>query len=503
MPLSSIRNTKGVKLLALGMMSYLSSSNVEQMKDGTIWFQGDVTPSGCKQLVQLLMQKQAEHFEAQRAALTRTPVMQVRVLDLSDLFKHMSRAGFGERDMEQGAAASKLQNVTLEEDETHRPADQQQQNDATANSPANEATSGAALELPKESEPIDVYIMSVGGHMHACLAAVDEMVAMQQLCQTIKGFDGKLHTVWARQIRTHCFGYCASAGAMLLLGGRHRRVGPNDRVLMHQPSAGAGGGLDEMYRQLQNIESLTATAYEIILKRCNVSEYAYWTNTSKTHLVFVKNCYCTGAMWHNQLRVVSVEGGKEVAYTRQWLESQLSQAKKDEFDKLVVDTKLQATAEAAAKAATKAAANAGEAVDKVDTFPEVKALSYEALEESEKESIVEGFEPGTDKKQRLRPVLVKVTEPSSEYEIVDAPEPGQQVVHFRSVDEKLQEKWVSIITSARGPQNPTMGTFDEAFKQLMESDLYLGARECSDMGVSTEGSDETFTPHWRSMKTIV
>ena len=71
------------------------------------------------------------------------------------------------------------------------------------------------------------------------------------------------------------------------------------------------------------------------------------------------------------------------------------------------------------------------------------------------------------------------------------------------MDEKLQEKWVSIITSARGPQNPTMGTFDEAFKQLMESDLYLGARECSDMGVSTEGSDETFTPHWRSMKTIV
>jgi ATP-dependent protease ClpP protease subunit len=361
------------------------------------------------------------------------------------------------------------------------------------NSPANEPTFGAALKLQTEFEPIDVYIMSVGGHMHACLAAVDEMVAMQQLSQTIKGSDGTLHTVWARQIRTHCFGYCASAGAMLLLAGRHRRVGPNDRVLMHQPSAGASGGLDEMHRQLQNIESLTATAYEIILKRCNVSEYAYWTDTSKSHLVFVKNCYCTGDMWHNQLRVVSVEGKKDVAYTREWLESLFSTEKKKEFDTKVAEAGIKDGAEAAAAE-----------VQKREPDPcEAEALTYKVLDYLERASIVEGFEPGTGKKQRLRPVLVKVTGPSSEYEIVNAPEPGQQVVHFRRADEGLQDKWVKIIASARGSLNPTMDTFDDAFKQLMESDLYLGARECSDMGVSTEGSDETFTPHWRSIKTIV
>lgn len=81
------------------------------------------------------------------------------------------------------------------------------------------------LESEAPSEPISVYINSPGGVVTAGLAIYD---TMQYISAPVK---------------TLCLGQASSMASLLLAAGApgERRILPNARVMLHQPSGGAGG----------------------------------------------------------------------------------------------------------------------------------------------------------------------------------------------------------------------------------------------------------------------
>jgi ATP-dependent Clp protease protease subunit len=81
------------------------------------------------------------------------------------------------------------------------------------------------LEYEDPEKDIILYINSPGGHVSAGLAIYD----------TIQHIKPKVHTI--------CIGSCISMGAILLASGTkgHRYALPNSRIMLHQPSGGAGG----------------------------------------------------------------------------------------------------------------------------------------------------------------------------------------------------------------------------------------------------------------------
>ena len=68
------------------------------------------------------------------------------------------------------------------------------------------------------------------------------------------------------QIRTFCIGQCASAAALLLSAGAKgkRYALPNSRVMIHQPSGGAGGQATDIAIQAREILSLKKRLNEIL-----------------------------------------------------------------------------------------------------------------------------------------------------------------------------------------------------------------------------------------------
>jgi ATP-dependent Clp protease protease subunit len=68
------------------------------------------------------------------------------------------------------------------------------------------------------------------------------------------------------QVRTYCVGQCASAAALLLAAGAKgkRYALPNSRVMIHQPSGGAGGQASDIAIQAREILTLKKRLNEIL-----------------------------------------------------------------------------------------------------------------------------------------------------------------------------------------------------------------------------------------------
>lgn len=96
------------------------------------------------------------------------------------------------------------------------------------------------LESADPDKDISFYINSPGGSVTAGLAIYDAMQVIRP------------------QVRTFCIGQCASAGALLLAGGAagKRHALPNSRIMIHQPSGGAGGQATDVAIQAREIISL-------------------------------------------------------------------------------------------------------------------------------------------------------------------------------------------------------------------------------------------------------
>ncbi|MEY3904047.1 MAG: hypothetical protein RL189_3353 [Pseudomonadota bacterium] len=104
------------------------------------------------------------------------------------------------------------------------------------------------LESQDPEKDINFYINSPGGSVTAGLAIYDAMQVIRP------------------QVRTYCIGQCASAAALLLAAGAKgkRYALPNSRVMIHQPSGGAGGQASDIAIQAREILSLKKRLNEIL-----------------------------------------------------------------------------------------------------------------------------------------------------------------------------------------------------------------------------------------------
>ena len=124
------------------------------------------------------------------------------------------------------------------------------------------------LESEDPDKDISLYINSPGGSVSAGLAIYDTM-------QYVKP-----------QVSTICLGLAASMGAFLLAGGAKgkRFALPNARVMIHQPSGGAGGQATDIEIQAKEIlktkkrlnELLAANTGQSFERIENDAERDYW-----------------------------------------------------------------------------------------------------------------------------------------------------------------------------------------------------------------------------------
>jgi ATP-dependent Clp protease protease subunit len=124
------------------------------------------------------------------------------------------------------------------------------------------------LESEDPDKDISLYINSPGGSVSSGLAIYDTM-------QYVKP-----------QVSTICLGLAASMGAFLLAGGTKgkRFALPNARVMIHQPSGGAGGQASDIEIQAKEIlktkkrlnELLAANTGQPFERIENDAERDYW-----------------------------------------------------------------------------------------------------------------------------------------------------------------------------------------------------------------------------------
>jgi ATP-dependent Clp protease, protease subunit len=104
------------------------------------------------------------------------------------------------------------------------------------------------LESVDSDRDINLYINSPGGDVVGLLAIYDTMCFVRN------------------DISTICFGQAASAAAILLAAGSpgKRYALPNSRILLHQPSSGAGGQVSDIEIQAKEIARLRSNLEDIL-----------------------------------------------------------------------------------------------------------------------------------------------------------------------------------------------------------------------------------------------
>jgi ATP-dependent Clp protease protease subunit len=104
------------------------------------------------------------------------------------------------------------------------------------------------LESTDRTRDINMYINSPGGSVYAGLGMYDTMQFI------------------APDIATICIGMAASMGAVLMCSGAKgkRTALKHSRIMMHQPSAGAGGQATDIEITVNEIRKLKRELYEII-----------------------------------------------------------------------------------------------------------------------------------------------------------------------------------------------------------------------------------------------
>lgn len=108
------------------------------------------------------------------------------------------------------------------------------------------------LQMEDSEKDIHVYINSPGGSVTAGLAIYDTLKFVK--CD----------------IATYCLGQAASMGAFLLAGGtKGKRYSlPNSRVMIHQPSGGAGGTASDIHIQAKEILKIKEHLNQILAQNC-------------------------------------------------------------------------------------------------------------------------------------------------------------------------------------------------------------------------------------------
>lgn len=108
------------------------------------------------------------------------------------------------------------------------------------------------LEMEEPGKEIQLIINSPGGYVTSGFAIYD----------TIKSISSPVATI--------CTGLAASMGSILLSAGEKGRrfVMPHGRVMIHQPSGGAGGPASDIEIQMQEIIKTKQLGAEILAANC-------------------------------------------------------------------------------------------------------------------------------------------------------------------------------------------------------------------------------------------
>ncbi len=111
------------------------------------------------------------------------------------------------------------------------------------------------LQMEDAKKDINIYINSPGGSVTAGMAIYDTMNFLN--CD----------------VATWCIGMTASMGTILLAGGTKgkRHALPNSRVMIHQPSGGAGGQASDISIQAKEIIRWHETLNELLAERTGQS----------------------------------------------------------------------------------------------------------------------------------------------------------------------------------------------------------------------------------------
>lgn len=111
------------------------------------------------------------------------------------------------------------------------------------------------LELSKPGKEIQLIINSPGGYVTSGFAIYDAMKSIKSPISTV------------------CTGLAASMGSILLSAGEKGRrfILPHARVMIHQPSGGAGGPASDIEIQMNELIKTKQLGAEILAKNCNKS----------------------------------------------------------------------------------------------------------------------------------------------------------------------------------------------------------------------------------------
>ncbi len=111
------------------------------------------------------------------------------------------------------------------------------------------------LQMEDSKKDISIYINSPGGSVTAGMAIYDTMNFLS--CE----------------VSTWCIGMAASMGTILLAGGTKgkRHALPNSRVMIHQPSGGAGGQASDISIQAREIIRWRETLNEVLAEKTGQS----------------------------------------------------------------------------------------------------------------------------------------------------------------------------------------------------------------------------------------
>jgi ATP-dependent Clp endopeptidase proteolytic subunit ClpP len=111
------------------------------------------------------------------------------------------------------------------------------------------------IDLGIDQTPeIRIFIHSPGGDLHAGMSAMDRISSMK--CDTVTIADG----------------YCCSAAAIMLLGGKRRAITPNSYILIHQMSTEFWGKFEEIKDEMENCRMFQEHIKEICTARTSLPE---------------------------------------------------------------------------------------------------------------------------------------------------------------------------------------------------------------------------------------
>lgn len=111
------------------------------------------------------------------------------------------------------------------------------------------------LELLQPGKEIQLIINSPGGYVTSGFAIYDTMKSIKSPVSTV------------------CSGFAASMGAILLSAGEKGRrfILPHARVMIHQPSGGAGGSASDIEIQISELIKTKKLGAEILAENCSKS----------------------------------------------------------------------------------------------------------------------------------------------------------------------------------------------------------------------------------------